>query len=234
MRIMFDLFSGLGGASEAFVKSTQWDVYRLENNPIFTDRKSERYVPFTKSWDALNYDKSFFETLWNSAKRKFGLVDFVWASPPCYEFSTAYHAPKAIASREGRLDEYEPDMSLLEATINFIDTVKPKYWAIENVRGACPHFEPYLGKHRIKMGPMYIWGNFPIIGFVEEETNFKKKAGDAARWSDIRANERAKVPLWLSEQMRKAVQYQLMIDDFENSLNDLNWVPDMMAGVNNE
>ena len=230
MKIMLDLFSGLGGASQAFVESEHWDVVRLEKNPIFTDRNSDRYVPFTKSWDALQANRSIFR--W--AKKQYGQVDFIWSSPPCYEFSTAYSAPKAVASREGKFEDYKPDMSLLEATLDIIDYVKPKYWAVENVAGACPHFMPYLGKHRIKIGPMYIWGNFPVVGFVAEETNFKQKAGDAARWSDIRANERAKVPLWLSDQMRKSVQYQLMIDDFEGSLKNLSWVPNMMAGVDNE
>jgi site-specific DNA-cytosine methylase len=33
---MLDLFSGLGGASEAFVRAG-WEVMRIENNPLLSE-----------------------------------------------------------------------------------------------------------------------------------------------------------------------------------------------------
>jgi len=33
MKLMLDLFSGLGGASEAFMDHDGWQVTRFENNP---------------------------------------------------------------------------------------------------------------------------------------------------------------------------------------------------------
>ena len=49
---MVDLFSGLGGASEAFLKN-DWEVERYDNNPLFWERSSENYVENTVYWDAL-------------------------------------------------------------------------------------------------------------------------------------------------------------------------------------
>lgn len=201
---MIDLFSGLGGASEAFVKNG-WTVTRIENNPVFGPG-GEHYVPGTKTIDVMDD----IDKLYN------GDVDFLWASPPCYEFSTAY---MSIRSRKARLGlKHKPDMTLINRTIELIDLIKPRYWAIENVVGASKYFQPLLGKHRLLVGSAMLWGNFPIIGFEALEKAYKKKKGDLARWSDIRANERAKIPYWLSEQMRISVQYQMTVDDFAESL----------------
>ena len=208
MMRMLDLFSGLGGASAAFVDNG-WEVWRGDFNRLFFDPKSEYYVPHTVRWDAYNDDVPS------------GAIDFLWASPPCYEFSMAYNSPRSIAIREGR--PFEPDMTLIERTAEIIETVKPKYWAVENVMGASKFIEPILGKHRLLLDSAMIWGNFPIVGFTEMEKGRKKRVGDKARYSPIRANIRAKMPYWLSDQMRKSVQYQMMISDFEDSLGDVSW-----------
>ena len=34
MKVMWDVCSGLGGASEAFMNRDDWTVIRIENNPI--------------------------------------------------------------------------------------------------------------------------------------------------------------------------------------------------------
>ena len=201
---MIDLFSGLGGASEAFLKNG-WDVVRIENNPVFCPG-GEHYVPFTYCDDVLTLEID------DNAKG----VEFLWASPPCYEFSTAYNSIRSTRARQGL--DHQPDMTLINRTIELIDLIKPRYWAIENVVGASKYFQPLLGKHRLLVGSAMLWGNFPIIGFEALERAYKKKKGDLARWSDIRANERAKIPYWLSEQMRISVQYQMTVDDFAQSL----------------
>ena len=203
MQTMVDLFSGLGGASEAFLMAG-WHVMRIDNNPLFSDIDSEYFVPST-----INADLS--KTL---LKGVGGGVDFLWASPPCYDFSNAHSAPRAIAAREQRLEEYEPDMTLLENTIEMIEEIKPKYWCIENVVGAIRYFEPYLGKPNITVGPYVLWGNFPPGIFQMPDGYSKRIAGDAARWSPIRSNHRAKVPLWLSQQMLDAIRYQTQLTEW--------------------
>ena len=203
MRRMIDLFSGLGGASEAFVKNG-WTVTRIENNPVFGPG-GEHYVAFTKTIDVMDDIHKLYH----------GEVDFLWASPPCYEFSMAYASIRSRRARAGI--DHEPDMTLVNRTIELIELIKPRYWAIENVVGASKYFQPLLGKHRLLLGSAMIWGNFPIIGFEALEKKWKAKQDT---WSDdpIRANKKAKIPYWLSEQMRISVQYQMTIDDFEQSL----------------
>ena len=210
--VMMDLFSGLGGASEAFVLNG-WDVYRYDNNEIFTDPDHENFVPHTSLWDAFKQPIPFPCP---------DNVDFLWASPPCQDFTLAYGGRRATAEREGI--PFEPDMRPLEITMNILEVLKPRYWAIENVVGASKYFAEHLGKHRVKLGSAMIWGNFPVVGFVEVDKKWKRKNDDSeARYSPIRSNLRAKMPLWMSEQMRVAVQYQMMISDFEASLEDVSW-----------
>lgn len=206
---MLDLFSGLGGASQAFLDNG-WEVYRYDSNPVFSSAGSKHYVEETQLWNALDTSSKFPAD-----------IDFFWASPPCIEFSRAYSSPRSKAEREGK--PWNPSLELLEATLRWRDKVNPRYWAIENVLGAVEYFKPYLGDYRVKIGSACIWGNFPIIGFTNEDSGWKQKLGDKHRWSDIRSNQRAKIPLWLSEQMRKSVQYQSMIDDFSASLADVSW-----------
>jgi hypothetical protein len=214
---MYDLFSGLGGASQAFLEGG-WSVCRFEKNSMLADPKSEDYVPLTDEID-LTHENAAKALAYPEDK-----VDFLWASPPCDEFSLAFPAPRSVASREGKLDEYEPDMKPLMATLEIIRLVKPRYWAIENVQGAIRYFEPHIGKHRMKIGSMYLWGNFPMVGLKEIDSTHKKKLfASTGAQTKLRSNVHAKTPHWLSEQMRVAVQYQMTLDDFMASLEDVSW-----------
>lgn len=203
---MIDLFSGLGGASEAFLNNG-WEVWRGDANELFFNKDSEYYVKDTVKWDAYK-DKVPTDS-----------IDFLWASPPCQQFSVAYNSLRSKADREGK--EFHPDMSLIMITAKIIEIVKPRFWALENVNGAQEFLNPIFGKYRIKLGSAIIWGNFPIVGFDARENGFKEKIWEID--SPIRANIRAKMPYWLSDQMRVAVQYQMMLSDFEDSLSDVSW-----------
>lgn len=204
MMQMLDLFSGLGGASEAFLQNG-WNVIRIDNNPMFGPG-GKYAVPWTITSDVKNLKKTF-ETK---------TIHFLWASPPCKEFSLAYSSPRSKASREGQ--EYEPDMTLIHETVRVIKEVQPRYWCVENVLGASKYISKVLGPHRIKLGSAMLWGNFPIIGLHALETKYKQKIGDKNRRHELRANLKAKIPYWMSEQMRISVQYQMTLDDFAESL----------------
>ncbi len=78
MRRMLDIYSGLGGASEAF-RLGGWEVHRLENNVLL------KHVPDTQIVDVLQ---------WPFHDIPVGYYDFIWASPPCTEFSDGYSSPK--------------------------------------------------------------------------------------------------------------------------------------------
>jgi len=204
MPLMIDLFSGLHGASAAFTENG-WGVISIEKN---------RDLEATYHMDVSREKDQIIEIL-----SKLERIDFLWASPPCYEFSLAYPAPRSVAARNGDLDLYEPDMSLVLATREIIQSVRPRYWAIENVQGACRYFKPVLGEHRIKLGAAYIWGNFPRLGFKEITKNHKQELfSKTGKNTPNRANVHAKIPYWISEQIRISVQYQMMLDDFAESL----------------
>ena len=194
---MLDLYSGLGGASEAFL-SAGWDVTRLENNPLLSG------VPNTEMCDVRNLVENPVD--WG------GPIDLVWASPPCLEFSTAYMAPGPKAIREGR--DFEPDLTLLRVAKQIIDTLNPRWWVIENVSGASKIFSQELGMPpRQIVGPFFLWGMFPRLMMPP---NWSHSKADGQLWSDdpLRANKRGKIPLGVSEKLLQAISEQRSLEDY--------------------
>ena len=79
-----------------------------------------------------------------------------------------------------------PDMSLVESAKRIIDKLKPRWWVIENVRGAVP----YLGRPVKKIGAYCLWGVFPEF---DAKTTKRKEA--LPSW---KKQERALVPYSIS------------------------------------
>jgi hypothetical protein len=207
MRHFLDLFSGLGGASEAFVTDDNWAVLRIDNNPLLGG------VPFTVIDDITNiamniYSPSALDKVHPSDK-----IDCIWASPPCREFSGGFRSPKSQASREGRLEDYKPDMSLLHAAMEIIEIVKPKYWVIENVVGSIRYFEEFLGQPRQIIGPYVLWGNFPMLD-VDSSKIASKSSKDVHSSDPLRANKKAKVDFEISKALKDAIETQKSILEF--------------------
>lgn len=96
---------------------------------------------------------------------QFAGVDWMHGSPPCTRFSTARAGRKADPPTLGDLD-------LLLAFLDLKDAVKPRFWSVENVRGAVRHFEPVIGKPRLRHGAFNFWGNFPP--FLVEQAGLTK------------------------------------------------------------
>lgn len=78
-------------------------------------------------------------------------VDFIWCSPPCTEFS--------YWSRGFYKD---PDLSIYQACLRLISEIKPKYWIIENVKGAVRYF----GRQDFCINPFYFWTNTKNLKWV--------------------------------------------------------------------
>ncbi len=201
MRHMVDLFSGLGGASEAMAQDESWNVLRIENNPLLSN------VPFTVIDDVKNVRDNVTSN-WLAPK-----IDLLWASPPCTQFSGGFNSPKSKAARspEG-LASYNPDLSLLQATLDIINTVKPRYWCIENVIGSIRYFKPLLGEPTQIVGPYVLWGNFPILHADESRLTKKKDKNSAPH--PLRSNRRALVDFEVSRALKESIEKQKSILDF--------------------
>jgi site-specific DNA-cytosine methylase len=106
-------------------------------------------------------------------------LDLIWASPPCREFSIQHQLNSPFI----------PDFSILEACIRIIKETEPRYWIIENVRGAVKWFSPFLGEHRYSVGPYFLWGWFPDIGFINTRDWRQKQS-----YSSSSPDQRAKIP----------------------------------------
>lgn len=201
---VLDLFSGLGGFSEAFLRSGD-EVVRVENNPLLSEVPNTTIQDVKEMRDRLVRFKEEGHPI-----RK---VDVVLASPPCYEFSLAFSAPRAIASRNGTIDEYQPNMQLVELAIEIIQILKPGYWIIENVVGSIRYFKD------IGLIPSQIHDAFVLFGkFPKFETPIgmpSKAQKDSFHGDPLRANKRALIPLELSMAIREAIVSQkTLFDDY--------------------
>lgn len=166
-RIALDLFGGTGGATAAFKSSLDWKVIRVDNDI--------QHAP------DIHCDVRTLPTM------LFPNVDFLWASPPCQQFSTM-----PVGSQHRR-----PSLELVFATFELIRDLRPRFWIIENVRGAIP----FLGLPRQKIGPFCLWGYFPKIRPPIEAVDYRKMTPDKKN-----AVERAAIPFSLSLAVRDAVE----------------------------
>lgn len=158
---MIDLCSGLGGASRA-MRKRGWMVISVDNESTF----HPDIVADVRQWS------------WTGA-RPF----LMWASPPCTEFSREF-MPWCKTGKA-------PDMSIVQACVRVIMECNPRWWVIENVKGAIPWFRPILGEFRQSCGPFFLWGNFHP--FRLSVKGFKERLTSKAR------AKRAEIPLSLSE-----------------------------------
>lgn len=194
MKKMLDLFSGLGGASEAFLNNG-WEVLRIENNPLL------KMVPNTKLMSVEGFKEWYEENCHHAGDR----IKLVWASPPCTDFSTGYSSPRSIAERNGE-DYYPHDaIELVEKTKELIDLINPQYYIIENVRGAIKYLKPILGEPTMIIDSIVLWGRFPTWAMPP---NYQHIKSDVWSSDPLRANIRAKIPYEISDACRQSIESQ--------------------------
>jgi hypothetical protein len=168
---MLDLFAGTGGASAA-MRARGWSVTRVEMDPAF-------------SAEVIGDVRSF---CWTGPA-----VDLVWASPPCLEFSRSF-LPWIRSPAP-------PSMDLVEAAIRVIRDVRPRWWVIENVKGAARWFRPHLGPPLAIFGPVWLWGNLPPWVWVPSGPLKWKE-----RLNSRRRVDRAAIPWAVSQAVALAVE----------------------------
>jgi hypothetical protein len=172
---MLDLGCGLKGASKAF-KARGWDVVTLDIDPRF----EPDIVADMRTWSTSEH------------------FDFIWASPVCTEFAKfampCWYPADTLPA---------PDMSLVIASKRIIDECRPRYWVIENVRGAVPFFAPLLGAPALVLYPYFLWGYFPPIGVKRTWGTKTKHLSSSAK------AERARIPEEISLALAVAIERQM-------------------------
>jgi len=150
MMEVVDLFSGLGGFSQAFVDRGH-DVERYDFDERFKD------IPHTTIKNVLELSPIDLEH-----------ADIILASPPCNHFSIAavyHHWPNGEPTKTTK-----QQIKLVKHTVYIIKEADPLYSIIENVRGMLRRVlgKPdktipmcAYGKEAFK--PTDLWGNLPPI-----------------------------------------------------------------------
>lgn len=178
--LLLDLCCGLGGASAGF-RSLGWDVLTLDIQPAF----NPDFVADVRSW---------------SYPAHLPFPDVVWASPPCVEFSRA--------DLPFYRDSASPDMSIVFGCLDVIFSLSPRFWVLENVRGAIPFFRPFLGSPRASFRPYFFWGFFPDVG---SPSSISWRSKESVAGSSCRSAVRAVIPFSLSRSFALACMGQRVL-----------------------
>ena len=110
------------------------------------------------------------------------------------------------------LDDYNPDMSILNCVMDIKNMLKPRFWIIENVVGSRRYFEPITGELKQKNGAFCFYGKFPSF-YPDGEIKLKSTN---EKWSNhpLRSNYRALIPHNISTAIKKAVESQTTLFDY--------------------
>jgi hypothetical protein len=184
MKKMLDLFSGLKGASQAFIESDEWEVVTVDIN---SEMEPDHVLDLTDPLDFLSlYPPGHFE--------------LIWASPPCVEFY------RVLAPWYPEYGD-PPDMGLVNSAVTIVREMNPKTWVLENTESGHRFIENVLGPFRQKIGPFYLWGNAPLLANVHVSPSHK---ADVDVWSDnpLRSAIKSKVPLAVSEGLLRTLEQQ--------------------------
>ncbi len=119
---------------------------------------------FPSTWKVIGYDIKDFSDMYPFEFVKCDLlkfsdfpsdIDLIVASPPCTDFSKA-SLPQSWKSVKLYPPDIDEGMKLFNRAREIIDTIKPRYHIIENVRGA----QKFVGKSDWHIGSRYFWSNF--------------------------------------------------------------------------
>lgn len=194
-----DLFSGLGGFSQAMV-DRGWKVIRVDND--------SKFKPDICA-DVRDLTANDFPTN----------PTLVVASPPCECFSIAsvsHNWPNDVPSRK-TLEH----IGLVMFTKFLIDSIKPDFWVMENPRGMLRNVigKPTITTYFASWGdtaykPTDLWGKLPPMEWPLPK-NWEKAPRGSKTGSQGKSDaaERAKIPYKLSEALARAVE-RTMLDYF--------------------
>lgn len=199
---VLDLFCGMGGWSIGFWRE-KYDCYGMDIIDV-------GYPYDLTVCDIKNYHPHI-------------KPDVIVLSPPCTEFSTL----TMLSYRKGQRGPPEPEkgIELVKEGLRVVQEAEPKYWILENVYGSISHLQPILGKPKLLAKPWVLWGHFPSFMFASEP----KRKGDNKichtfelgkgsnriglpedfPFDPLRSWKRAKIPVFLSQQIAKVCRESL-------------------------
>ena len=154
MKVIIDLFCGLGGATSAFANK-DWKVIRIDNNRELLEEVKGMWLLDMN--DPQNVRSIIFNHLYELGVTRM----VIWASPPCLNFSDA----------DPDRDSKDHDLTLLKNTMWLIEALSEDFnvteYIIENVRGAIRSFTPLLGDYRQNISCFFLWGRFAPIACID-------------------------------------------------------------------
>ena len=206
MKVMIDLFCGLGGASRAFCEDPTWEVIGIDNNMVELRNKGDLH-PLGSWHQGCMYDPHHVLHILDELLYECDVTKMViWASPPCTDFST-----KNPARSESDLDT-----TLLTNTIIVMQELMKKFnvaqWVIENVRGAVTPFKPILGDYVQRIGPFFLWGEFTPLALLDSNTQRHRKPFNKTNSrTPLRGNIHAEVPFAISYAFKTSIDSQTSI-----------------------
>ncbi|HEY4884066.1 MAG TPA: DNA cytosine methyltransferase [Myxococcales bacterium] len=157
------------GAASAAMEERGWRVVRVELDPTFP---------------ADHRDVRTFT--WAGPR-----PDLVWCSPPCTEFSRE----SMPWCRTGK----PPSLALVEAALRIVASAAPRWWVLENVRGARKWLRPLLGEPFQHCGPVWLWGSPPPMLWPQVRP-WKEKLGGRNK------ARRAAIPYEISRALAIAIE----------------------------
>jgi len=201
-RVCVDLFSGLGGFSQAFL-NRGWTVYRYDNDKQFSK------VPCTHIVDVHDLTPEII-------KGEHGKIDIMLLSPPCNCFS-----PLTIGHywKSGRSDERAKEaIRLVKRALWLKDQVKPRYWVLENPAGMLKYvlglpsvltWWAAWGSDYFK--PTHLWGIMPTINWPRkprpgEYVSCKRGEQAGIHDSKLTSAERALIPYDFSKALCESIE----------------------------
>ena len=117
-------------------------------------------------------------------------IDLVWASPPCTEFSRE--------SMPWCKTGVPPSMDLVNETLRIVFEANPRWWIVENVRGAKDYLTPVLGPRIAICGAVNLWGSAPL------DTAWPKIEGHKMKYSGREKHLRSAIPYPVGEALEAA------------------------------
>lgn len=146
---LIDLFAGCGGLSLGMEQAGFTSIFFNEIEPVFASTYlANRNLPIGHYYigdiNSLNLEIDNYSHLWNNID---GGVDIVCGGPPCQGFS--------MANRQRVIDD--PRNNLYKAFLTFLQSVRPKFFVMENVKGMYQRIDEIKDNFKEFLGDDYIY-----------------------------------------------------------------------------